>query len=63
MMSWKQKEVGELKARVNLLEAEKLAEEENERNAEAVRAACMSSIRVNAEKKERELEQVRRDLS
>ena len=35
MMSWKVKEIKELKERVNMLEAEKLAEEERERNARA----------------------------
>ena len=65
-MSWKEKEIKELEERVDLLEAEKSAREERQKEPLQARKAGSSfnfADLVKGTEKEQELEQVRRDLS
>ena len=62
-MSWKVKEIKELKEQVNMLEAEKLAKEERGRKSSHAVQAVLKSMSVKYEDQERELEQVCRDLN
>ena len=59
MMSWKVKEIGDLKQRVNKLEVEKLPEEVNDRHVQAFQDSVRGSLRAKCKRKQQELDQVR----